>query len=410
MSNTCVIAGGGPAGAVLALLMARAGVEVTLLEKHDDFLRDFRGDTLHPSTLQVLDELGLAGELQALPHRKAYGMQIMTDDGVVPLASFAGLRHKYPYIAFVPQWEFLDLVTRAASRYPNFRLLMGAEVVGLIREGGAARGVRYRDADGEHELRATLTVGADGRHSDVRRAAGLTPVERGAPMDVVWFRVPALPGDGEEPFLRLSAGRLMVAIPRGTYWQLAYVIPKDGFDRLREDGIESLRASVGRLLPFLAGRMEELAGFDEVGVLRVALNRVRRWHRPGLLLIGDAAHAMSPIFGVGINLAIQDAVAAANLLAGPLSAGRAPESLLHRVQRRRALPTVITQFAQRVVQDRLIRPALQGAARPVRFPADPSRLLVVGPVVRRFIGLGVLPEHVRSPATTPPRPVAGTPG
>ncbi|MFF5206028.1 FAD-dependent oxidoreductase [Streptosporangium sp. NPDC000396] len=396
--NTCVIAGGGPAGAMLALLLARSGVQVTLLEKHGDFLRDFRGDTIHPSTLQVLDEIGLAEEFLRLPHRKMSSMEFKTDDATVPVADLSRLDGKYDYIAFVPQWDFLNLVTSAASRYPNFRLVMNAEVHGVIREGNAVRGVRYRDPEGEHEIRATLTVAADGRRSDVRRAAGLVPVEHGAPMDVLWFRLPRESADPDETFLRLSTGHMMVAINRGTYWQLAYMIPKNGFDALRSRGIEALREPVGRLLPFLKDRVELLSDFGDVSVLSVALNRLRRWHRPGLLIIGDAAHAMSPVFGVGINLAVQDAVAAANLLAGPLAAGaEIPESLLAKIQRRRIPPTVITQFAQRVVQNLVIRPALSEKARPVRLPRDISRLPVISSLARRFIGQGVLPEHVRTP-------------
>ncbi|OUC92124.1 FAD-dependent oxidoreductase [Streptosporangium minutum] len=396
--NTCVIAGGGPAGAVLALLLARAGVQVTLLEKHGDFLRDFRGDTVHPSTLQVLDELGLAEELDRLPHRKAYSMTLQTDDATVPLADLSRLPGRYNYIAFVPQWDFLNLVTAAAKRYPTFRLVMNAEVYDVIREGDAVRGVRYRDAGGEHELRAALTVAADGRRSDVRRAAGLVPVEHGVPMDVLWFRLPRDPGDPGDPFLRVSAGHMMVAINREDYWQLAYLIPKGGFDALRARGIETVREHVARLLPFLKERVELLSDFGDVSMLSVALNRLRRWHRPGLLVIGDAAHAMSPVFGVGINLAVQDAVAAANLLAGPLAAGaEIPEPLLARVQRRRTPPTVLTQLAQRVVQHRLIRPALSGGAGPVRLPRDISRIPAIGALARRFIGFGVRPEHVRSP-------------
>ncbi|MEU7985081.1 FAD-dependent oxidoreductase [Streptosporangium canum] len=399
--NTCVIAGGGPAGAVLALLLARAGVRVTLLEKHGDFLRDFRGDTVHPSTLQVLDELGLAGELDRLPHRKAYSMTLQTDDATVPIADLSRLPGRYNYIAFVPQWDFLNLVTAAAKRYPTFRLVMNAEVYDVIREGNAVRGVRYRDAGGEHELRAALTVAADGRHSDVRRAAGLVPVEHGVPMDVLWFRLPRDPGDPGAPFLRVSAGHMMVAINREDYWQLAYLIPKGGFDALRARGIETVREHVARLLPFLKERVELLSDFGDVSMLSVALNRLRRWHRPGLLVIGDAAHAMSPVFGVGINLAAQDAVAAANLLAGPLAAGaEIPESLLARVQRRRTPPTVLTQLAQRVVQHRLIRPALSGEAGPVRLPRDISRIPAIGSLARRFIGFGVRPEHVRSPVAS----------
>ncbi|MFI6925622.1 FAD-dependent oxidoreductase [Nonomuraea spiralis] len=395
---TCVIAGGGPAGAVLGLLLARAGVEVTLLEKHADFLRDFRGDTIHPSTLRVLDELGLVEEFLKLPHRKTHELRLATDVGDIRLASLRDLPGGYDYIAFVPQWDFLKLVTTAASAYPNFRLLMNAEAHDLIREDGVVRGVRYRDPSGEHELRADLTVAADGRHSTLRAGAGLVPQDLGAPMDVVWFRLPRHDDDPDDTFLRISSGHMMVAINRETYWQLAYLIPKGGFGRLTEQGIDALRQPVATLLPFLRDRVGEIDGFDDVSVLTVALNRLRRWHRPGFLCIGDAAHAMSPVFGVGINLAVQDAVAAANLLAAPLAAGvPIPESTLHRLQRRRMLPTRITQAAQRLVQNRVISPALGRGFNASRMPRDVTKIPLFNRLPRRFIGLGVLPEHVKSP-------------
>ncbi|GII93751.1 monooxygenase [Sinosporangium siamense] len=380
---------------------------MTLLEKHADFLRDFRGDTIHPSTLQVLDELGLAEEFHRLPHHKTHSMSFQTDEGGIPIADLRRLPGKYHYIAFVPQWEFLDLITTAAKRYPSFRLIMRAEVTDVIREGGVVRGVRYRDAGGrEHEIRAKLTVGADGRGSDVRRAVGLIPHEFGAPMDVVWFRLPLREGDPEESFLRAAAGHFMACIRRESHWQLAYLIEKGGFERFKASGIEHFRANVARLLPMVAERMSEIRDFGDVSVLVVALNRLKRWHLPGLLFIGDAAHAMSPVFGVGINLAIQDAVAAANLLAGSLRSGAdIPDSTLALVQKRREFPTRVTQFAQRVAQRRLIRPALKGGQGRRPLP----RLVTTTPVARllapRFIGFGIRPEHVRLAPVVRPRDV-----
>ncbi|MFE3450944.1 FAD-dependent oxidoreductase [Nonomuraea sp. NPDC059194] len=383
----CVIAGGGPAGAMLALLLARAGVEVTLLEKHADFLRDFRGDTIHPSTLQVLDELGLAEEFHRIPHRKAYRLDLVTDTGTSRLADLRGLPGRYDYIAFVPQWDFLTLLTSQAAKYPSFRLLMNAEAYGLIRDGGTVRGLRYRDGDGEHELRADLTVAADGRGSVLRAAAGLTPTEFGVPMDVVWFRLPREDTDPGETFLRLSPGRLLVTINRESYWQLGFVVAKGDAELLRAAGVEELRGQVGRLLPFLEERVTQLRSFEDVSTLTVALNRLRRWYRPGFLCIGDAAHAMTPVFGVGINLAVQDAVATANIIL------REGPSAVRKVQRRRMFPTRVTQFAQRVAQRQLIKPVLAGSPRMSRVP-DLARMPVINRLARTFIGKGVRPEHV----------------
>ncbi|GIH29724.1 monooxygenase [Acrocarpospora phusangensis] len=401
--TTCVIAGGGPAGAMLGLLLARAGIDVTLLEKHDDFLRDFRGDTIHPSTLQVLDELGLMGEFRRLPFHALPYLAVSTGDGMIPLADFRKLPGKYQEIAMVPQWEFLNMITTAAAEYPGFRLVMRAEAYDVIRDGAAVRGVRYREDGREREIRAALTVAADGRSSTLRRAVGFEPRELGAPMDVAWFRLDRADGDPVEMFLRPGVGVGMVAINRRDYWQLAYLIPKGGYEELKAAGIERFRATVKELLPFT--RPDHLT-FDDVSVLTVAVNRLSRWHLPGFLVIGDAAHAMSPIGGVGINLAVQDAVAAANLLAGPMARAErrrrpvldpVPDSLLARVQWRRMYPTMATQFLQLRIQNQVIARVLSGEdyvsgfGDALQAVPDPAKALA-----GRVIGLGFLPEHVRS--------------
>jgi 2-polyprenyl-6-methoxyphenol hydroxylase-like FAD-dependent oxidoreductase len=398
--TTCCVVGCGPAGAMLGLLLARAGVEVVVLEKYPDFFRDFRGDTIHASTLQVLDELDLLAGFEELPQEHTSRITIVTDDGAVPFGDFTHLPGRFQYISFVPQWDFLNYVTDAAAKYLSFTLRRQAEFVGLLVEDGAVRGVRYRDPDGEHELRASLTVGADGRHSAVRRAAGLTPVEFGAPMDVLWFRVPRAEGDPTSTFARLTPGRLFPMIDRRTYWQGAYTMPKGSFADLKARGIETLRDELERAMPFLDGRLDKsLSSWDDVGFLEVRVDRLRRWHRPGLLCIGDAAHAMSPIAGVGINLAIQDAVAAANRLAGRLRDGTVTERDLAAVQRRRMPPTRVTQAVQLGIQRNLISPLLErrSAARVPRPMRVALSLPLLRRVVARFVAIGVRNEHVRQP-------------
>src|SRR4051794_25178196 len=359
----CCIAGGGPAGMMLGLLLARQGVEVTVLEKHGDFLRDFRGDTVHPSTLRLLDELGMAAEFLELPHQEVRKLGVTTDDGAYVLADFGRLSGKFPFLAFVPQWDLLDFLADRARRYPNFELRMDAEVVGLLREGGRVTGVRCRTPGGvELVVRAKLTVAADGRNSTLRAEPGLRLREFGAPMDVLWFRLskaatgsgPSFGGAG-----RITRGRMLVRIDRGNYWQCAYLVPKGGFGALQAAGFEAFRADLARLLPE-GIESETLGGWDDVRVLSVRVDRLMRWHLPGLLLIGDAAHAMSPIGGVGINLAVQDAAAAARLLAGPLGDGVVPRRILGRVRRRRLLPTMVTQLVQRQIQTRGVRRVLAG--------------------------------------------------
>jgi 2-polyprenyl-6-methoxyphenol hydroxylase-like FAD-dependent oxidoreductase len=405
----CCIAGGGPAGVVLGLLLARAGVHVLVLEKHADFLRDFRGDTLHPSTLQLFDELGLAEQLLRLPHQQAPVLGVTTDAGDFTLADFRRLPGRHRYIAFMPQWDFLDFVVGQAGELPTFTLRMEAEALGVLEEAGRVVGLTYRDQDGSvRQVRARLTVAADGRDSGLRRSAGLRPRVFGAPMDVLWFRLSRRSGDPTQTFGRLAAGHLLVLIDRGAYWQIAYVIPKGAVEDLHQVGLGRFRATVADLVPFLADRVDELQGWDDVRMLRVQVDRLRRWFRPGLLCIGDAAHAMSPIGGVGINLAVHDAVAAANLLAQPLQDGTLSTWHLARVQLRRILPTMVIQGMQRTIQNRFLSPLLAG-----RLPAKPPLVLralrrypMLQAIPARLIGLGVLPEHIRTPAADSVEPPA----
>ncbi|SFO74176.1 2-polyprenyl-6-methoxyphenol hydroxylase [Geodermatophilus dictyosporus] len=396
-----MIVGGGPAGMVLGLLLARDGVDVVVLEKHDDFFRDFRGDTVHPSTLRLLGELGLAEAFLQLPHQEVERLGVTTDEGEFTLADFRRLPGPFRFLTFVPQWDFLSFLADRASRSPHFRLLTGAEAVGLLRQDGRVTGVRYATADGgTGEVSATVTVAADGRDSRLRAEAGLTVREFGAPMDVLWFRLPKGAGTTAPPFGgvgRLTRGRLLVLIDRGEYWQSAYLVRKGTVDDVRAAGLDAFRADLLRLLPGMEEPVAALRSWDDVKVLSVQLDRLSRWHLPGLLLIGDAAHAMSPIGGVGVNLAVQDAAAAARLLAPWLRRGRVPSRVLARVHRRRVLPTVLTQRVQRAIQQRFVDRLLAGD-RPVATPAV-LRLLQRWPVLQglpaRVIGLGVLPEHVR---------------
>ncbi len=406
-TTTVCIAGCGPAGAMLGLLLARAGIDVVVLEKHADFLRDFRGDTVHASTMQVLAELDLLEGFEKLPQQRTTTITLMTDDGFVPLGDFTRLPGRFQCLSMVPQYEFLDFLTTEARRAPSFALHRQVEVVGLMEQNGSVTGVRYRRTDGDGsvgELRAVLTVAADGRHSAVRRAAGLPMVEFGAPLDVLWYRLPKGPGDPEASFARLVPGRLLPMIDRGSYWQGAYTMPKGTVAALRAAGIEALRADIGRAMPFLGDRLDTaLRSWDDTGFLEVRVNRLRRWYRPGLLCMGDAAHAMSPVAGVGINLAIQDAVATANALVPPLRRGAVTPRDLRRVQRRRDLPTRVTQLVQRGVQRQMFGAA--GAPVPPSGVPIPVRLLSrIPPLLRlfsRFMAIGIRHEHVALP-----RPVA----
>jgi 2-polyprenyl-6-methoxyphenol hydroxylase-like FAD-dependent oxidoreductase len=394
---TCCVIGCGPAGAMLGLMLARWGVDVLVLEKHADFLRDFRGDTIHPSTMEIMEELGLAEGLLDLEHTKAPRLEARLPGGTVTLADFRRLKTRYPYITFMPQWDFLDYVTGEAKRYPNFRLEMNAETKDLILDDGMVRGVRYESPEGPRETRALLTVAADGRASPFREQAGLKMVRTSPPIDVLWFRLSRREGDPRDTFGYAGGGRFMVVINRGEYWQIAYVIRKGDYQRVRESGLEAFRKSIGDTIPDLADRTGELQDWDAVKLLSVQADRLRRWHRPGLLCIGDAAHAMSPVGGVGINLAIADAVAAANILAGPLRAGRLHSGDLAAVQLRRELPTRAIQAFQSVAQRRVVSSILGPEGAP-SLPA-PARALLGLRAVRdlpaRIIAFGIWPEHVK---------------
>ena len=404
----CCIAGGGPAGMMLGLLLARAGVEVLVLEKHADFLRDFRGDTIHPSTLELMYELDVLEAFLALPHEKAYELRAQFGDVATVFADFRHLPTRCGFIAFMPQWDFLDFLARRAAAYPAFSLRMRAEAKGLLEQDGRVVGIDASTPRGALRVRADLVVAADGRDSVLRAHAGL-PVETfGAPMDVLWFRLPRAPADPTTPMGRFDAGRIFVTLNRGEYWQCGFVIAKGSADELRLRGLGAFRAEVARLAPYAAARVGEIRGWDDVKLLTVQVDRLRQWSKPGLLCIGDAAHAMSPVGGVGINLAIQDAVAAANRLAVPLVQGRVTIEDLRAVQRRRELPTRIIQRLQLAAQRRVIAPVLatRGPLRPPTF----LRLLARVPLLRRLparlVGLGIRPEHVRLPAQPAARTIA----
>jgi 2-polyprenyl-6-methoxyphenol hydroxylase-like FAD-dependent oxidoreductase len=404
VSAECCVVGGGPAGMMLGLLLARSGVRVTVLEKHKDFLRDFRGDTVHPSTLQILSEIGLFERFDQLKQHKARDLKIAFGDHMQPFVEFRGLK-PFDYLALVPQWDLLDLLASEGKKYPNFDLRMSTKATGLIDGNGRSVGVRAESAAGALEIRANLVVGTDGRHSTLRDAAAFTPIEFGAPMDVLWFRVPRKPDDPEDVFGRVSRGHMMVMLNRDDYWQCAFVVPKGDNDKLRTQPIESFREEVAGVAPLLKDRMEALASWDDVKFLEVKVNRLLTWHKPGLLLIGDAAHAMSPVGGVGINLAIQDAVAAANVLAPALRGGGKPDdATLARVQARREFPTKFTQGLQGQIQKRVVSRALASTSDITELPAWIRFLLrfrFVRHIPARVIGYGVRREHVHI-APAPP--------
>ena len=393
----CCIAGGGPAGLMLGVLLARAGVDVLVLEKHKDFLRDFRGDTIHPSTMTLMDELGWLDEFLKLPHQRVPSFEATFGDTTLKIGDFSKLPVKTKYIALMPQWDFLDFLAMKARAYPKFELAISTTATGLLRDGDRITGVEVQTADGERtQVRADLVVAADGRKSVLRAAAGLRGEDFGAPMDVLWFRLPRQPTDTEQTQARFDAGRLFIMLMRGDYWQCAYVIPKGGDQRIRDVGLPAFRNSIGTLVPFEASRAEAITDWDQVKLLTVAVDRLTQWALPGFLCIGDAAHAMSPVGGVGINLAVQDATAAANLLCGSLREGRTNFEDLKKVQARRDFPTRATQRLQLIMQNTIIRPTLAatGAVKPPLALRLLSKVPFFTRIPARLFGLGFRPEHV----------------
>jgi 2-polyprenyl-6-methoxyphenol hydroxylase-like FAD-dependent oxidoreductase len=400
ISVRCCIAGGGPAGMMLGFLLARAGVSVAVLEKHADFLRDFRGDTIHPSTLEIMHELGLLDEFLQRPHQEARTLGGQIGDDFIRVADFAHLPTRCKFIAFMPQWDFLDFIAEHARQYPHFQLHMETEATDLVLEAGRVSGLRAATPAGELRVRADLVVAADGRHSTLRQKAGLEVIDVGAPMDVLWMRLSRRPDDPGQTLGRFDTGRVFVMLNREDYWQCAFVIPKGGFDEIRARGLEAFREEIRRLAPYLRDRTNELSDWSDVKLLSVSVDRLRLWHRPGILCIGDAAHAMSPVGGVGINLAIQDAVAAANILAEPLCQGKISEADLQAVERRRTFPTRATQAMQVFIQNRVIGRVL-GSTGKVSAPLLLrlfGQIPLMARIPARLIGLGFRPEHVKAPA------------
>ena len=392
-STTCAIVGGGPAGMVLGLLLARAGIEVTVLEKHADFLRDFRGDTVHPTTLRLLDELGLGPRFAALPQSKVDHAEFTVDGKALTMVDFRRLRQPHPYVAMVPQWDLLNLLAEAGAAEPTYTLRMCHEVTGLLRDGGRVAGVRYTSPDGDGELRADLTVACDGRTSIVRQSAGLRGREFPVPFDVWWFRLPRESSAEYTLIPRIGSGRMLIMIPREGYFQLAYLIPKGSDAQLRARGLDSLKAELAELIP--EANTDSLTSLDDVKFLDVKVDRLKRWHTDGLLCLGDAAHAMSPVGGVGINMAIQDAVGAATLLADPLRRRAVTDRDLAAVRKRRLPPAAVTQGVQRVLHSQLVAPILRGqiANPPAVATALIQRLPWLSVIPAYLVGVGVRPEH-----------------
>ena len=398
ITTRCCIAGGGPAGMMLGFLLARAGVDVVVLEKHADFLRDFRGDTVHPSTLEVLYELGLLDDFLKRPHQELTQFAVRVGQEEVIVGDLSHLPTHCKFVAFMPQWDFLNFIADSAKRYPAFHLAMECEAIDLIKDGDTVKGVRASTRSGALEVHADLVIAADGRSSILREKAGLEVIQLGAPIDVLWMRFSRKPDDPGLSLGRVDAGKFLVMLNREEYWQCAFVIRKGGLDAIRESGLPAFRENIIQIAPFLADRVDELQDWNDIKLLSVAVDRLREWYREGLLCVGDAAHAMSPIGGVGINLAIQDAVATANILGPALQKGRVKTNLLRQVQARRMFPTRATQRLQVLAQDRILTPVLNKKQAITDLPL-PLKLLRRFPWLRRIlarvIGMGFRPEHVK---------------
>ena len=396
ISVRCCVAGGGPAGIMLGLLLARAGVDVLVLEKHGDFLRDFRGDTIHPSTLEIMYELGILNEFLKLPHQEVRMLEAQIGDDKILFADFTHLPTHCKFVAFMPQWNFLNFIADKASRYPTFNLRMNTEATGLIEESGRVVGLNATTPEGPLKIKADLVVGADGRHSVIREKTGLQVEKLSAPIDVLWFKLPRHPGDPETALGRFDLGRIFILLNQGDHWQCGLVIPKGSIEKLKEKGIQEFRRIVTEMSDVVADRVDQVRDWNDISLLTVAVDRLKNWSRAGLLCIGDAAHAMSPIGGVGINLAVADAVAAANILADPLRRGVVSTGNLRQVQRRRQLPMRVIQGMQIFIQNRIAMNILDSPRK--LSPPLLIRLLAGSALLRRIparlIGMGFRPEHL----------------
>ncbi|MFI5134054.1 MAG: FAD-dependent oxidoreductase [Chitinophagales bacterium] len=400
MNTNCCIAGGGPAGMMTGFLLARAGIDVIVLEKHADFFRDFRGDTIHPSTFQLIHELGLLDEFLKIPHSEILEIAGLFNNQFIKMADFSHLRVAKPAIGLMPQWDFLNFLLRQANRYPGFHAIMRTEVTDLIKENGKVTGIRTETPDGIVQINANLVIGADGRHSVVREKAGLKIITTGVPMDVLWFKLSKKQTDPKQVFGNFYFGKIMVMLERTDYWQCGYVIAKGGHDKIKERGLQSFHEEISTVVPFLKDRVNELKDWEQIRLLSVAIDHLEKWYCDGLLCIGDAAHAMSPVGGVGINLAVQDAVAAANILYQSLKENKPVETrMLKRVQKRRSLPTKFTQRLQIAMQNTVISPSLSGSKqkRPPFFMRMVNRWSILRRITGKLIGIGVRAEHIHTP-------------